>query len=211
MKIWKLVEAPDNLVAYTTDGHFTLEVYEDLEPENPREWENVGKMIIWKENLENKDNKTYADIISKYYNDIVILYTLKVEIWHTGETEISIDEDLTSELEKYVKTKDEKIYEKLLNKNPDGIYYVLKSALDEYGSIKEIKKFINEEIELYNMYRNGEVYYYVLKQITEKGDDKEISKVGFYARDFDSFKTEIENLIGPNYHELIEKLEKVNY
>ncbi|MCX4363931.1 MAG: hypothetical protein OSJ74_11235 [Clostridia bacterium] len=44
-----------------SDGNYKLEVFRDEDAENPREWENLGKMVCWHRRYNLGDKHEYED------------------------------------------------------------------------------------------------------------------------------------------------------
>lgn len=171
-----------NLIStYKKDGK-VLEIYYDACPQNPREWDNLGKMVCFHKryNLGDKHNYRASDYnsweevreaIERDYNVAVILPVYMYD--HSGI---------------------------ILSTNPFkcrwdsgqvGWIFVTKEKLRKEFGVRRITKKIKEkareilaeEVNVYSDYIEGNVFGYILKD--ENGEELD-SCWGFYGIDFNT-------------------------
>jgi hypothetical protein len=153
----------------------TLEIYQDMSGESPREWDNLGKMICFhkrynlgdKHDIDHSDYSSWQELIDENFSedDVVInLYLLDHSCLRMSTSPFLCPWD----------------------SGQVGIYVVTRrEIIDNYGTyspatISQAKRCIEAEVETYDQYLNGEVYGYVLKD--SKGEEID-SCFGFYGYD----------------------------
>lgn len=160
-----------------------IEICQDEDPENPREWDNLSVLHCWHKRMKigdenyylynEEDKRRIKQVISKAKRNRDIIYNLYI-YQHTG-----ISLSLSNEHYPY-------------NDRWDAgqVGYVIvdrKKALEEYSQKRmskklrdKIDKIVEGEIETYNQYFGGDVYGYKVIEDKENEDDDE-SCWGFYG------------------------------
>jgi len=157
---------------------FQIDIYHDEDPINPREFENLSKMIFFhkKYNLGDKHNYISNNYNSweELKNDIKDVAIIKpVYMYdHSGIT-ISLNKfscPFDSGQIGYVVVKKEDIYK----------FFDIKRISKEL--LKKVEEMIEEEIKLYDFYLRGMVYRYSIKKDSfAKGEEEIESCYGFYG------------------------------
>ena len=178
-------------------GNKTLKIYQDSDPADPREWDNIGIMICL-HNKYNLGDKT--DLKSDYFNDWdEVRDYIKKE--HKGICIIPLR--LYDHSGISMSTSSEYPYNCRWDSGQVGFIYTTKKRLKEIGhkempSEKKIKGWLEGEVETYNQYLTGDVYSYELieevpvkitreyadgkKEVQEVTEEKEIdSCFGFFG------------------------------
>ncbi len=148
------------------------EIFHDDNPESPRQWDNLGKMVCFhgRYNLGDQhdfnDPEEFQEWVEKNINDLIIheLYLYD----HSGIT-MSI-----------------KPFSCSWDSGMVGIIYVEKEKVKkEYGWKRiskkrddKIKERLKCEVEVYNQYLTGDVYGYI---VTDENGDEVDSCWGFYG------------------------------
>ena len=160
-----------------------LKIKYDSDAESPREWSNLGYFITVDRNYHSPDENTMMEDIVKSTGNIADdqehhIKLIKEEIEDTGEKVLVI----------YPITK----YEHSLvsyrlgtahgyDNSNNGFYIITEKSQSDMGTKKkDFEKCINQELEVYNKWINGEVYRFEL--FNEKGEELEAC-TGFYSLD----------------------------
>jgi hypothetical protein len=161
--------------------NYTIEIFQDLNPESPREWENLGKMICFhnRYNLGDDHDLTIEDIKKIVQRKDVIALPLYLYD-HSGITISS------------------KPFSCPWDSGQIGYIYVdYKRIRKEYGWKKIsqnrrdlITNYLKSEIAVYDQYLTGDIYGYA---ITDKDNEDIDSCYGFYG--YDNCKNEAESII----------------
>jgi hypothetical protein len=143
----------------------SLEIYQDMSPESPREWDNLSTMYCWHRNYTLGDTQD-GDHEEDYGPDAIIvpIYAYTKRGIRLATQPFSCPWD-SGRLGHAVVTKEE--------------------VIENYGEYNDVnvasaKRCIESEIEVYNQYLNGEVYGYVLK---DKDGEEIDSCFGFFGYD----------------------------
>ena len=179
-------------------GNLSLKVYRDVSPESPREWDNLGTMLIWNREYNLGDKNPYASKEdfkeatspeSGYFDGKDIAVEIPVAFHDYGGWGAKISE-----------TGDD---------NATGYIYATKQQIEkEYGqvdpqTVSKARKVLEEEIKTYNQYLMGEIYGFVIK---DRGEVKD-SLWGMYANDEKKLKEEIKYNVPDRYKRLVDGLE----
>lgn len=146
----------------------TLEIYQDLSPDDPRNWDNLAKFYFYHKrlNLGDKHEMTPEDIAeARIEGDVikrVYAYTKRGVTLSLTPFSCPWDSGLLG-------------------------YAVVwaHDIIEEYGELTEetrekALKVLEAELEVYNQYLNGETYGYILKD----SEDNELDSCwGFYGHD----------------------------
>lgn len=184
MKHYIYDEDKFNLVD-ANNNKYTLTVFSDNYPQNPREWDNVATMICWHSSylLGDKHNYTGAyDLLSEIYRDI---YGRDWEDDHDNDNTSDIYSAIVESRQIYIT----QLYlydhggialytyrNDLWDSSKVGFAYVWKDTiLKECPSVSELdwiskaREIIDNEIETYNYYLQGDVYGFRLsKHVTRQ-------------------------------------------
>ncbi len=142
--------------------NFNINIYYDDEPENPREWDNLGNMMCWhkKYNLGDKNNfnsdsfNNWNEIQKHIKNELKGYIILPLRLYdHSG---ISI-----STCTSYP-------YNDRWDSGQVGFIYITKEKiLKEYSNkivskkIREkVTQYLIDEVKIYDQYLRGEIYSY---------------------------------------------------
>ena len=139
---------------------FKLEVVQDENPESPRDWDNLGKMICWNKryNLLG-DNHDFSNIES--FNQFIKenkCFVMPIFMYDHSGISLSLSR--------------ESPYNDIWDAGQLGFIYVTYEDIKKEYKVKSISKKILEkvkevfknEIEVYNKYLNGEVYGFILSK-----------------------------------------------
>lgn len=164
---------------------YTLTVFNDNYPQNPREWDNTSTMICWNNRYILGDNHNYADaydFLSEIYHEI---FGKAWEDDHDNENTSDIYSAIVEPGQIYITPLylydhggiDLRTYNSGdWDESTVGFAYVWKDTiLKECPSISELdwtskaREIIDNEIEVYNYYLQGDVYSYRLcKHVTRQ-------------------------------------------
>jgi hypothetical protein len=161
------------------NGDFTIKIYQDDTPESPREWDNLGIMVCFHKQYILGDQKhgfqTPDDLAKKIKeNGIIALPIYMMD--HSGLT-ISTSTQIFSQIDP-----------QKWDWGQLGYIFVTQNSIRENFQVKNITKdikekvieILNQEIETYNQYLNGEVLGFVIED--SEGNHLE-SCCGFYGVD----------------------------
>lgn len=185
-----------------------LEIFQDEQPDSPREWDNLGTMICSHDRYElgdvqiKTDFDTYLESEGIKKEDIVVTLPLFL-IDHSG---ISMRTRNFTDCDP-----------QQWDSGQVGVIFVTKEKVQKEYSVTEITKetiekattILQGEVETYDQYLRGDIYYFVLNKITKCNLDGEHEEFidschGFYGHeptkngmdehieDFEKFKEEIE-------------------
>lgn len=156
----------------TTTTEPLLEITREDYSSSPREWSNLGYFITVDRNYSSPDKNECLERIVKETGE-----TAEDQDDHIKLIKKEVDESLDEKvLEIYPVTKYEHsgINYSLGNRNGfdcsnNGFYIITDKTVKEVGTKKEdFEKAIEQELDIYNKYCNGEVYSFVL--FDEKGE-----------------------------------------
>lgn len=140
---------------------YTIKIEQDLQPESPREWDNVGTMVCWhrqydlgdKHNYETPDD--FTDYLKEYDGKI---FSMPLYLYdHSGITMSTVPFNDRWDIGQI-----------------GWIYSTVEKAKEELGNypFKQLKsrayKALKEEVELYDQYISGEVYGYTIYDQNEE-------------------------------------------
>lgn len=201
----------EHAVATASDDKYTLAIYVDEDPQNPREWDNLGKMICWHSRynlgdeqqtddpndwlielaapLEDvpidrlKDFRRVWKILTKH---LVILPLALLD--HSGLHMWVGKGPHWSDTSGWDSGQVGWIYmtrEQILRESPQT--YKNPKANRVTQKMREwAEKVLEQEVEAYNQYLNGDVYGFVLYE-KQEGELKGIDSCwGFYGHQFES-------------------------
>ena len=147
--------------SYATEKN-TFEIWQDDSAESPREWDNLGKMICFHNRYELGDETEYT--------------SSEFDSWQKLEKYLYMNEEACIILPLYLYDHSGiSINTTGFNCQWDsgqiGFIYISKDRIREEYSIKRISrkmknnitKILNNEVEAYNDYLNGNVYGYTIK------------------------------------------------
>lgn len=136
----------------------TLKIYQDENPESPREWDNMGIMVCWhsRYNLGDKNNfKSPGDFQEWLKNNPAIVLPLYL-LDHSGIT---------------ISTRD---FKDSWDSGQVGYIYVThKKIKEEYGKVTKAtkaraEKMLRSEVETYDQYLRSAVYGFVVEAKPKK-------------------------------------------
>lgn len=175
---------------------FEIRIYPDIDPESPREWDNMGKMVCWHRRYNLGDEQPKYDPLD-YMVDV-----------------LNHEQQLANDYENIPEDKIEKMFNKIaislplylydhsgITMNTTGfscpwdsgqvgfIYVLKKDVLKEWNKKKMSKqlyekavKVLKQEVETYDQYLRGDVYGF---QIIEPYTDNNLDSCwGFYGLDY---------------------------
>lgn len=173
---------------------FKIEVIQDTDPESPREWSNLGKMVAFHpryklgdENHGFKDQADFNDKVklmggkTRYFALALFLYD------HSGIT---------------ISTKP---FNDKWDSSPVGFIYVSEEdARKEFPNIQDWKKLkdsvykvLESEVKIYDQYLQGDIYGYMIENENKDLDRQEDSLWGIYGADEaeQAAKEAVDNLV----------------
>ena len=159
---------------------YKLEIFDDLDPTNPREFDNLGTMVCFhsryilgdKIDLKSSDFSSWEELESYLYKIDKALIVIPIFMYdHSG-----LSVNTTG-------------FSCPWDSRQIGFIYASKERIRKEYSCKRISKNLKEqvremlvsEVDLYNQYLSGDVYRFT---VTDKDKDEEInSSSGFYGTD----------------------------
>lgn len=178
----------DDLIKKATANNKTVKIFADSFAENPREWDNLSKMIFFGKHahlgdkhevkLEGSFNSraefmnSGKEIVSKQFKDVVIVKA--VHLYEHSGTGISTSFKYPFNCEWDSGTVGFAIVTKQDIRNNFGVKRVTQELIDKADKILEA------EVETLNQYVSGEVYSFVIEDETGEVID---SCGGFYGSD----------------------------
>lgn len=184
----------DMLYKEVQDGSVVLKVYYDNDAENPREWDNLSKMVCFHHRYSLGDKHNYR--VFDYHS------------WEDLKDAIEKDNDIAVILPLYMYdhsgiTISTTPFSCPWDSGQIGWVYITKEDIRKEYNIKRVtKKYIEKatkilisEIKVYDDYLRGETYGFVLEKDREEID----SCWGFYGSDFctNGMKEQIEKEYQP--------------
>ena len=160
---------------------YKLEIFDDLDPTNPREFDNLGTMVCFhsryilgdETNLKSSDFSSWEELESYLYKIEKALIVIPIFMYdHSG-----LSVNTTG-------------FSCPWDSGQIGFIYASKERIRKEYSCKRISKNLKEqvrellcsEVSLYNDYLSGNVYSFTL---TDKEKDEELdSSSGFYGTDY---------------------------
>ena len=152
-----------NLIKKARVGDEELRIYQDELPDDPRGWDNLGKMVMWHRNYKFPNEGNFKDPQAFYSwlkeNKAVVLSVYMYE--HSGIA-------LSTDNSEYPFT------DRWDSGQVGFIYCDYETIKKEYSikriskaTIKRVKEVLNGEIKTYSQYLNNEVYGFILSRIEE--------------------------------------------
>lgn len=166
-------------------GNKRLIIEQEEQPESPRKWSNIGKMICWHKKYVLGDEHPFREPeeFLKYMKEHKVIF-LPLRLYdHSG---ISMS------------TTKEYPFNCSWDSMQAGYIYVDEEAVKKEYGVKKISsnlkakviKILQSEVEIYNQYLTGEVYNFILEKVSHcKTCKKEETEViescgGFFGSDF---------------------------
>jgi hypothetical protein len=169
-----------------------IEIYQDSDPESPREWDNVGTMVCFHSRYTLGDKHGFGspdefqEWVEENKEDIVVI----LPIYMYDHSGITIS---TSRTGQYVDRWDS---------GQVGYIYVTKDKVkEEWGetdkAIEKATSYLEGEVETYDQYLTGDIYGFIINGLYVNGD----SCWNFYGEKsaIEEAKSEIDSSI--NYYE----------
>ncbi len=139
--------------------NYTIKIEHDQEPENPREWDNVGTMMCWHSRLTLGDNHRYhdyEDFLSEHnISDLFILPLYLID--HSG-----------------LSMKTTSYNDKWDSGQVGYIYCSREDAQKAFPNVKNFKilkskiyKLLESEVAVYSQYLEGDIYGYDIEALEE--------------------------------------------
>lgn len=158
----------------------TIKIYQDTEPENPREWDNLGTMVCWHPDYTLGDEQID---IPHGYKDIAI-----------SLNELGLDDLPRVYLPLYLYdhsgiTMQTSPFSDDWDSGQVGFIYATAEQIRKWCRVQRIIKRLEErvksiliqEVNVYNQYLTGDVWGYVIRD----GDTKHLDSCsGFYGLDY---------------------------
>lgn len=158
-----------------------LKISYDPDPESPREWSNLGYFIVVSNRYASPDKNSDIERIVRETAEVSTgcsshMRNIKDALKDMGERVLYITPVTTYEHGSVVYKRGEM---KGWDYSTNGFYIVTdKSAKETGAKLKEFEKIIDQELEAYTTWANGEVYGYTLY---DESGEIEDSCYGFYA------------------------------
>ncbi len=168
-------------------GDYLIEIFPDNDPDNPREWDNLGTMICFhgrydlgeKHGYDHNDYSGWEELEKTIVEDNNVGVILPLYLYDHSGLSISTTP-----------------FSCVWDSGKIGFICVSKlKILDEFGGkivtkkLKEkVEGILKGEVETYNQYLQGDVYGYVVSKVTTCDQGHEHKKVydsvwGFYGQD----------------------------
>lgn len=176
-----------------------LRIMNDTDPQSPRDWDNLGKMVCWhnRYNLgDEQPTEDPEDFLKELGDKIVILPLFLYD--HSGIT---------------MKTS---AFNCRWDSGQVGyIYATNEDIIKEYGDVTEktiekVKKILDAEVKTYDQYLTGDVYGFILEEKNQCESCKNIewknidSCWGFFG--MDHLKESLKDQLEEKYHSLIDEI-----
>ncbi|MEM0135980.1 MAG: hypothetical protein QXU18_12280 [Thermoplasmatales archaeon] len=233
MIITKQIEVPD---WKATENGIVLEVTQETEPEDPRQWDNFGKMVCWHNGYKLGDRKidgqsgldsVLIEILDEKFNFTCeqkenILYYADTRLLlstirkHTGGLVLPLYLYDHSGLSMSTSNR---MYSMMDSAGWDwgtvGIIYATEKDIEkEYGSICEetlnkARDCLEQEVKTYDLYLKGESYWY---RIYDSKTGETIDSCGGFLTDSETdLKEMLKYNVPEEYTGLVDKLESCSY
>lgn len=168
-------------------GKYLIEVVQDSDPEDPRTWENLGKMVCFHRKYNLGDKHDYS------MNDF--------ESWNDLEKHLTKEHDVCVILPLYLYdhsgiTMNTTGFSCRWDSMIVGFIYISKEKVRDGYSVKRINKKLKEritqylinEVKTYDQYLTGDVYGYKIYEVTEcslghEHKEEKDSCWGFFGKD----------------------------
>lgn len=147
----------ENLIAEKTVNSYTIKIYQDNDPTDPREWDNLGKMVCFHrgyslgDEKEFKDPEDFQEYLQKNHKKIIYLPLYLYD--HSGIT---------------ISTKP---FSCQWDSGQVGYIYITYEDIRKEYNTKKVTKEIKEkvlailklEVEIYDRYLTGQVFGFVVE------------------------------------------------
>lgn len=184
----------EDSMTVSADG-YNLQVFRDEYAENPREWDNLGKMVCWhrRYNLGDKhDYESPQDFYEsdEYKNALVILPVYLYD--HSGITISNSD------------------FGDRWDSGQIGYIFVTKGkAQEEYGLLNEtttelIRERLMSETKMYDQYLQGDCYAF---RITDENGEEIDGCGGFFGDDISEVLRDMRDNVSIEFDGLFKKME----
>jgi hypothetical protein len=168
-------------------GHYLIEIFPDNDPDNPREWDNLGTMICFhgryglgeKHGYDHKDYSGWEELEKTIVEDNNVGVILPLYLYDHSGLSISTTP-----------------FSCVWDSGKIGFICVSKiKILEEFGGkiitkkLKEkVEGILKGEVETYNQYLQGDIYGYKISKVTTCDQGHEHKRVldsvlGFYGQD----------------------------
>lgn len=180
-----------------SDSEYELSILRDEEAENPRNWDNLGKMVCWHRRYNLGDKHEYAnprefEKSEEYKNAFVILPIYLYD--HSGITISNSDfgDRWDSGQIGYIYATAEQIRQ-YLNKELNEV------------SEERIADLLKDETKTYDQYLQGDVYRYII--VDKQGEEMD-SCSGFYGDSILEVIKEMRENVSTEYEKLFVQMER---
>lgn len=152
---------------------YNVKIEQDIEPDNPRDWENMGTMLCWHKRYTLGDENNY-----KHSN---------FSSWEDLEATIDKEEDSVVIFPLYMYehggvTISTTPFSCHWDSGRIGLIFVRREdVLKEKLSLKQVEEYLRQEVATYDQYLTGDVWGYTIED--EEGECLE-SCWGFFGREF---------------------------
>jgi hypothetical protein len=190
-------------------GQWRLSIKYDMDPQSPREWDNIGKMVCFHRRYDLGDKHDFKKDDYKSWDE------LERYLFAERDAEIVLPLYLYDHSGITISTSEKYPYNDRWDAGQVGLIYATGAALRECFQVKRLTKrhkeravsILKEEVKVYDQYLLGEVYSYRLEKISLCSEcEKEIvveedSCGGFYGTDWktngiaDSISSDVRKLL----------------
>jgi hypothetical protein len=193
------------------DGNSRLEIMQDTDPTDPREWDNLGIMIAKHRNYSLGDTKEADEIPSDIESLQELRDYLKKEKGATVLLPLILYDH--SGISMHVGSRGDIVGDEAgWDTSPLGFIYTTDARIKEAYDVKKVtpatrekaEKSLRGEVETYNQYLTGDVYGYDYEAPNGEGD----STWGYYGSDI--YKNGIYDSLPEDARRLIKKAQEKN-
>lgn len=159
-----------------------MTIHIELDPESPREWDNLGKMVCWHKRYQLGDKHNYKNT-QEFQDSIDVQKIVVLPLYlydHSGITmrTYPFENHWDSGQVGYIYATHEDIRKEFNTKR------ITEKA------IEKTKKILRGEVEIYDLYLTGQVFGYIVEKLIKCETCGHIAREhidscwGFYGRDF---------------------------
>ena len=186
----------EDMMTVSSDG-YKLSVFRDEDAPNPREWDNLGRMVCWHRRYNLGDEHTFEDVedfleSEEYKNAIVVLPVYMYDHSGLAFSTVSFGDKWDSGQVGYIYVTQERARE-FLGKDI--------TEKDHEG----IKELLVGEVEMYDQYFQGDCYGFKISD--ERGEVVDSASGYFGSRITDVLK-EMKESVNVEYEGLFGKMAK---
>ena len=186
----------EDMMTVSSDG-YKLSVFRDEDAPNPREWDNLGRMVCWHRRYNLGDEHSFEDVedfleSEEYKNAIVILPVYMYDHSGLAFSTVSFEDKWDSGQVGYIYVTQERA----------KMFFGREITESDHEGIKEL---LVGEVETYDQYFQGDCYGF---KISNEHGDVVDSASGYYGSRITDVLQEMKESVNVEYEELFGKMSK---